>query len=172
MHQNIYSPFTDNNGNDKDFFMVTFADLEQLKNKDIEEGLKIEYKNELSQKVKKKLPKILTSFANEKGGWLFIGVKEDSKALNLIPLKAYELMINNIIKDSTSPTPIYFIRFLTPEDNKDVGVLVIWIPEGENPPYIAQGKIYRRFGSGSSPVNYIEDRYYINKLSRSQSIEI
>ena len=163
---NYYSPFTDDKGNQKDAFEINYNDLQQIKDKEIEEGFQIEYKRELSDSIRSKLAKIITSFANERGGWLFIGVDEIDRQIKPIPKKEYELEINNNLLSNTSPIPEVIIRFLTPENDDSNGVLVIRIPEGDNPPYIAKGRIYRRVGSGSSPIQEIDDRYYLDRLYR------
>jgi hypothetical protein len=41
------------------------------------EGLRIEYKQELSESVRKKLPAIVSSFANSFGGILLVGVRAE-----------------------------------------------------------------------------------------------
>ena len=67
-----YCPFKNLNGEDIPFDEIEYNDLSQLSNAD--EGYKIEYKGDFGDKVKKKLPKVICSFANCTGGWLFIGV--------------------------------------------------------------------------------------------------
>lgn len=167
-----YSPFTDENDQRKNIYQIELRDLEQLREKGIEEGVHIEYKRELSNTVKKRLPNIITSFANEEGGWLFIGIDEDDMSIKYIKNKDYELMLNNILKDITSPIPRIIPRFLTPMGDNSKGVLVVWIPEGDKPPYISNGKIYRRVGSGSSPIKEIEDRYYLDSLYQKSEKKI
>lgn len=166
-----YSPFTDEEGRQKNIFEISFTDLSQLKSKDIEEGTLIEYKEELTNSVKKKLPKIITSFANERGGWLFIGIKDGTKDICPIPEDKYESLINNKLKELTSPFPHTEIRFLKRDASDTEGVLVVWVPEGDRSPYIANGCVYVRRGSNSSPLpvgedrfTAIEDRYHLDKL--------
>ncbi|MFB4336262.1 helix-turn-helix domain-containing protein [Bacillus sp. BR_16] len=164
MITNTYSPFTDNHGNPKTIFELELKDLKQIQEKGIEEGPYIEFKRELSNDVKKKLPNIITSFANERGGWFFIGIDEDDMELNYVEGKEYELTINNILKSNTSPIPRIITKFLSSEEDPNKGIFVAYIPEGENAPYISKGKTYRRVGSGSSPIEEIKDRYYLDKL--------
>jgi hypothetical protein len=166
-----YSPFTDEEGKQKNIFEICFTDLYQLKSKDIEEGTLIEYKQELADSVSGKLPKIITSFANERGGWLFIGIEDGTKGICPIPEEKYESQINNKLKELTSPFPHTEIRFLKKNASDENGVLVVWVPEGDRPPYIANGRVYVRRGSNSSPLRAgedrftaIEDRYHLDKL--------
>lgn len=164
IQKSYYSPFTSEKNEMLSIYEIKFEDLKQLKEKEIEEGFQIEYKSTYNSEVKRKLPKIITSFANEHGGWLFLGIDEDTNEIILVPKIDYEIQIQQIIKSNTSPFPLSFIRFLHPNNNDTEGVVVIWVPEGEDPPYIAKGKIYRRGGSGSDPIKEIEDRFYIDKL--------
>ncbi|MDF9474599.1 helix-turn-helix domain-containing protein [Bacillus cereus] len=164
MITNTYSPFTDEHGNPKTIFEIEFSDLKQLQDKGIEEGPYIEFKREFSNSIKNKLPNFITSFANERGGWFFIGIDEDNMEISCIERQEYELTINNVLKSNTSPVPHIITRFLSPAEDPNIGVFVIFIPEGDNPPYISKGKIYRRVGSGSSPITEIDDRYYLDRL--------
>lgn len=165
-----YSPFNDQYGNKKNIFQLTYEDLNKVKN--IDESIFIDYKQELSNSVFNKIPKFVTSFANESGGWLFIGIN-DSKQITPIPENDYENIINSKLTEETSPVPYIVTRFLKREASDHEGILVIWIPEGKRPPYIANGGIYTRIGSGSQPQSthhdgyyLIKDRYYLDQLYR------
>jgi len=161
---NTYSPFT-NEKNEMIYIEdITFKNLSQLKEKEIEESFQIEYKVDFNTEVKNKIPKVITSFANDHGGWLFIGIENNTRNINLLPKMDYEIQINQILNSNTSPSPFCFIRFIHEETDESKGIIVIWVPEGENPPYIAKGKIYQRSGSSSEPIKDIEDRYYLDTL--------
>ncbi|PGB61164.1 AlbA family DNA-binding domain-containing protein [Bacillus wiedmannii] len=170
MITNTYSPFTNEHGKPKTIFEIEFSDLKQIQDKGIEEGPYIEFKREFSDSIKRKLPNFITSFANERGGWFFIGIDEDNMEISCIERQEYELTINNILKSNTSPVPNIITRFLSPADDPNKGVFIIFIPEGDNPPYISKGKIYRRVGSGSSPIAEIDDRYYLDRLYNKSEI--
>lgn len=149
----FYSPFTDKTGNPVDIFHIQHRHLIQLSSKEIEEGYQVEYKTELTDSVKKKLPKIITSFANSAGGWLFVGV--DEKTLELDKLEKpsrtdYSQIISQLLREHVSPLPRFEARFL--KSNKSTsGVLVVYVYEGTNPPYVADGTVYVRNGSSSEP---------------------
>ena len=162
--ESFYSPFISENGKKKTIGEIEFSDVQRMMEKHLEEGYQLEFKREVSSTVKRKIPNIIASFANEKGGWLIFGVDEDDHSINLLERKEYELFINNMLKDVTNPIPRIVTRFLSPEDHPGQGVFVIWIPEGPNPPYMSYGKIYRRIGSGTSPVTEIDDRYHLDRL--------
>lgn len=134
----FYSPFTDKQGNPIDIYHLQHRHLIQLSNKMIEEGYQIEYKTELTDSVKRKLPKIITSFANSAGGWLFIGVDEKTYDLDRLekPYRTdYSQVIAQILREHTSPIPRFEARFLKAKKSSH-GVLIIYVYEGINPPYI------------------------------------
>lgn len=140
-------------GNPIDIFHIQHRHLTQLSSKVIEEGYQIEYKADLTDSVKRKLPKIITSFANSSGGWLFVGV--DEKTLELDKLKKpsrtdYSQIIAQLLREHVSPLPRFEARFLKTTKSTH-GVLVVYVYEGTNPPYIADGTVYIRNGSSSEP---------------------
>ena len=166
----FYSPFTDDNGVMKYIHEVNFEDLKQLKEKDVSEGISIEYKREYSPSVQKKIPNIISSFANEKGGWIFVGIDENDKDITPIDKKDYELTLNNQLRDLVNPKPRIQTRLICERSDDSKGVLVIYVGEGDSPPYISSGKIYRRIGSGTNQVKEIEDRYHLDKLYEKSKI--
>ncbi|KAF5046987.1 putative DNA-binding domain protein [anaerobic digester metagenome] len=179
-----YSPIKDGNGNPKHFNDISYLDLHQLIRNEIQEGFSVEYKESFTDEVKQKIPKIITSFANEMGGWLFVGVRQigltrrarnvsnKKYLINLIENQDFEAIVVDVLKSKVSPTPYYNIKFLSPKNDPHHGVLVIWVPEGEDPPYISAGTIFQRTGSSSDPVKVIENRYYLDRLfSKKQDFE-
>ncbi len=62
----MFSPFRDDSGTPKELADVTFADLAQLR--DYEEGFALEFKQTFGESVRRKIPKIVASFANSHGG--------------------------------------------------------------------------------------------------------
>ncbi|SCC14490.1 MULTISPECIES: AlbA family DNA-binding domain-containing protein [Priestia] len=164
MSDSFYSPFINKEGRKLTIAEICFSDVEVMVAKQLEEGYQLEFKREVSSTVKRKIPNIIASFANEMGGWLIFGVDEDDYSINLLEKKEYELFIHNMLKDVTNPIPRIFTRFLSPEHTTEYGVFVIWIPEGLYPPYMSYGKVYRRIGSGTSPISEIDDRYHLDRL--------
>lgn len=149
----FYSPFTDKKGNPIDIFHIQHRHLIQLSSKAVEEGYQVEYKADLTDSVKKKLPKIITSFANSSGGWLFVGVDEKTLELNKLKRPSrtdYGQIIAQLLREHVSPLPRFEARFLKPNKSAD-GVLVVYVYEGTNPPYVADGTVYVRNGSSSEP---------------------
>ena len=155
------SIFINEDGEMKNLDELTYDDLKILA--DIEEGYIVEYKSVFDSSVKKKIPQIFTSFANSEGGWLIIGVDDDTK--NLLKIKKeitdFDVTITNLLNKVT-PKPKYECRFIKEKNEDKDGILVIYIYKGEDTPYIANGTVYIR--SGSSKVPITSDRATIDTL--------
>lgn len=126
--------------------------MEQLKA--VDEGYKVEYKKTFDKSVKDKIPAIITSFANSEGGWLIIGIEDDSHDVICIPkVRAdYSQTISQLLKEKTSPIPAFDSKFLRNPKNKDEGVLIVEVYEGKFTPYVANGTVYIRNGSSKEPI--------------------
>ena len=128
------------------------------------EGWYVEYKSQLPNT--RVLAKSLSSFANQYGGWLILGVEEnpDSKTAGDFPglenERVYEALesLRNAAKDLVRPQVTYQSRtFGGPIEpiglKSDRSVIVVHVPEGSNTPYIHNdGRIYIRIGDSSSPI--------------------
>lgn len=168
---NFYSPFTDSKYDFLALAKVSKRHLVQLK--DCDEGYKLEIKENFNSSVKKKIPKIITSFANSDGGWLIIGVDDTTKELKPIPkVRAdYSQTISQLIKRKVSPLPKYDVKFV--KTSKQEGILIVYVYEGNFPPYVADGTIYIRNASSTEPINaerssieylYNKSRIFENEL--------
>ena len=147
----MFSPFRDAQGNPKDLPDITYADLTQLAAMD--EGYVLEFKRTFNASVKAKVPKIIASFANSRGGWLVIGIADDDHALCPVPRASadYSQMIGEMARRHISPAPPFDVRFLPDPENEEQGVIVIKVEEGSFPPYVADGVVEIREGSTSGP---------------------
>lgn len=164
----FYSPFIDENENMLLPHEIKFSHLSHLL--DIEEGYKVEYKSLWNIDVKKKhLAKTISSFANTEGGWLFIGVNNDGSVAPISNERTdFGQQISEIVKSTISPHPVYETIFIQHPDDKDKGVLAIYVHEGREPPYICNGTVYLRVGSSKEPVpasHRAEVDYLISKRS-------
>lgn len=148
----VYSPFFDKKGNPLELSKIRFSHLEQLKA--VDEGYKVEYKRAFDKPVKNKIPAIITSFANSEGGWLIIGIEDNSHDVTCIPKMRsdYSQTISQLLKEKTSPIPSFDSRFLRNPKNKDEGVLLVEVYEGKFSPYVANGTVYIRNGSSKEPI--------------------
>ena len=147
----MFSPFRDARGNPKDLPEITYEDLAQLA--DMDEGYVLEFKRAFNASVKAKVPKIIASFANSRGGWLIIGIADDDHALCPVPrLSAdYGQIIGELCRRHVSPAPSFDVRFLVDPADDAQGVVVIKVEEGSFPPYVADGVVEIREGSTSGP---------------------
>lgn len=115
------------------------------------------------------LPKTVVAFANDAGGEIYIGVRDNPREVAGLPedkLVELEEQISNIIYDCCYPTILPDISFLTAEDKY---LIRITIYRGNMPPYYLKekGKIkgtYIRVGSG----NRLADASMIEELERKK----
>lgn len=161
----MYSPFFDSKGNPLSIERIKYHHLEQLA--DCDEGHHLEYKLLLEDGGKAQLAKEITSFANCEGGWLIVGIDDKTKEIKPIDKKDYSQRIGKIAT-RISPMPEFSTRFLTIPEDKTKGVLVVYVYEGKNAPYICNGSIYVRSGSSKEPIKSA-DRGNIEYLYESSN---
>lgn len=165
----MFNPF------EKPIEQVTLEDILTLKEKNISEGMYVEYKSDFPNNVK--ISHSLASFANTHGGWYFIGIADDE---NNVPLdfNGFSLSdhtnpkekIRDISRDHIDPIPSIQSNLVKLDEEK--GILVIFIQESDETPHICKdGTIYRRSGEGSDPIAE-SDRYAIDRLyDKSKNFE-
>ena len=165
----LYRPFADH------LDEVAPEDLARLT--DVHEGWYVEYKRKMIGN--RELAKSLSSFANQYGGWLFLGVDEDiadNVAAAFPGILNSELQsaldsIRNAAKDLLQPSPYYNVRVFPGPINaiglrKGYSIIVVHVPEGPNSPYVHNdGRIYMRVGDSSEP-KYVTDRATFDLLAR------
>ncbi|WP_308616436.1 ATP-binding protein [uncultured Enorma sp.] len=147
----MFSPFQDEQGAPKGLATVTYTDLAQLS--DLDEGYVLEFKQEFSASVRAKVPKIIASFANSRGGWLVIGISDDGSRICPVPRLAadYSQIIGELCRRHISPAPPFDVRFIADPADAEQGVVVVQVEEGTFPPYVADGVVEVREGSTSGP---------------------
>lgn len=159
-----YSPFTDKKGNRISLSKLRFTDICKIEEKGIEEGYKVEFKSQWDDNFKKKhLCQTIASFANAEGGWLLVGIEDNTgKYIGIDKQRAdFSQTISQKLV-SVTPMPKFDCRFIHETNNKKRGVLVIQVYEGINPPYVCNGTIYTRSGSSKVPIK--SDRSSIDEL--------
>ncbi len=145
----MYSPFLDSKGNSLKISNIRYNHLSQLQ--DCEEGHQLEFKCKLEDNGKAQLAKEIASFANCEGGWLIVGIEDKSKNIEPIEKFDYSQKIGKIAT-RIFPIPEFETKFISlPEDNSR-GVLLIYVHEGRNAPYICNGSVYVRSGSSKEPL--------------------
>lgn len=150
----FYSPLINENGDFLSIDEIEYEHLSQLAERSIQEGYKVEYKKQWDENFKKMhLCQTITSFANSEGGWLFIGINDQGAIVNIHEEKSdFSQTIANKIQSDVSPTPVFECRFIRNPSEMEKGVLVIFVDEGIDPPYICKGTVYIRSGSSKLPV--------------------
>lgn len=146
-----FSPFRDAQGAPKALADVTWADLAQLR--DADEGFALEYKSAWTPSVRRKIPKVVASFCNSRGGWIVIGVADADRSVRPIrrPHTDFGQTVGELCRRHVSPVPRFDVRFVAdPEDDRQ-GVALIRVEEGDFPPYVADGIVEVREGSTSGP---------------------
>ena len=162
----MFSPFKDRKGQFLNIHDIKYNHIKQLE--DIDEGYKVEFKETFDNNVKKKIPAIVTSFANSEGGWLIIGINDDTHKPTFIQKERgdYSQKISLILKNNkVSPLPRFETKFIyKPNSNRKEGILIVYIYEGNSTPYVSNGTIYVRNGSNKEPV--LSERSTIEFLYR------
>jgi hypothetical protein len=147
----MFSPFRAEDGSPKLLAQVAWDDLAQLK--ELDEGFALEFKRENNASVRRKIPKIVASFANSRGGWLVIGIADDTKDVVPVPRPQtdFSQTLGEMCRRHVSPVPPFDVRFIADPADSGQGVIVVQVGEGDFPPYIADGLVEIREGSTSGP---------------------
>lgn len=149
----MYSPFFDTKGKPIELNRVKYEHIEQLK--EIDEGHHIEYKRLLEDGGKAQLAKEIASFANCEGGWLIVGIEDKTREVCPVEKIDYSQKIGKIVCRVT-PIPEFETKFIVLPNDSSKGILLIYVYEGRNAPYICEGGIYIRSGSSKEPIKAAE----------------
>lgn len=131
------------------------------------EGRRLEFKE--TMQTQGSLPKTVIAFANDAGGEIYIGVRDNPRGVVGLPedkLVELEEQISNIIYNCCYPTIIPDISFLTVEDKYLIKIIIY---RGNMPPYYLKEKgktngTYIRVGSA----NRLADASMIEELERKK----
>lgn len=141
-----------------------FPPEELAKLRDVHEGWFVDYKAKPITAAK--FAKSLSAFANQFGGWLFVGIQESSDnhptAESFPGVKSADVdnvlvQVREGVSAHVSPD-IYFESRIIAGPVDSIGlpdgfcIVVIKVPEGPNPPIVhSSGCIYRRIADSSAP---------------------
>jgi hypothetical protein len=157
-----YSPFKKSIFDD-----IDINDLQRLVAEEVTEGYVIEFKREPPDD-NQKIARSIASFANTNGGWLFFGVYEENRVAKNIcgydkgSFTQQDERVRSITSSRIDPVPVIHCRIIN--TNSKQAVLVVFIPKGEDTPYItSDGRIYRRHQDSSEPIAET-DRHAIDRL--------
>jgi len=137
----------------------TLADVRSLIQSRIEEGLTLEYKEEVDRDSKD-IAKDISAFANTEGGTIIYGVKSQDKIaidLNWLENVGVDERIQNIAMTTIHPRleEVKVIRIPNPENGSQT-VYVVDIPKSPNQPHMVFNRYYIRRGSVSSAMEDAE----------------
>ena len=163
-----YSPF------DKALDRLQPSDLAVLR--DTREGWYVEYKSE--PVPARSLAKSLSAFANTYGGWLFLGVSEESKdhavagdfpGVATSDVDGLLQRLRHSAAEHLNPAPIFNTKVLhgpceAIELRAGRAVVAVEIPRSLITPHVHKdGRIYRRVADGSEPKPE-SDRFVLDQL--------
>ena len=146
---------------------ITFEDVESFC-EERPEGVRVEYKTEI-----KHIPKIVSSFANDRGGIFLIGVKADKTKNEVIfPIEGIpetpgiQEQIQQSALNGIYPAVIPEVKLVDVPDSENV-VVVIYVDESTQAPHAIQNstRVYIRTGSITEPYE-LADMDRINYMFR------
>jgi len=152
----------------KGLTQLSFDDVvSEINSRELTEGLYIDWKADIPNA----LGKYVASFANTRGGYIFIGIKEDPATKKADKFDGISILQNpldkvrNLIKDTISPVPYFENALIKESEESKTGILILYIPESATTPHIYKnGKIYVRQAEGSDPLDEIKDRFSLDQL--------
>lgn len=124
-----------------DLDTLTFADVEDFVALGIDEGVRVDYKDQVPQRF----GDIVTAFSNAIGGVAILGVQNNNGkpgAMTGIPRNArsdLKTQIANKIVSTVFPRPEFSIA-VVPHTTPNVDVAVVRVDEGHETPYMFDGK--------------------------------
>ncbi len=111
------------------------------------EGDTVDYKESLSASVvQDKLPKVVSSFANTRGGVVFLGVDDEGEPVNSIDRKARDT-ISQVLTAHLEPLPSVEFRAL---QHRGFDLVAVLVAEGADKPYLFKGRgVFVRYNGTS-----------------------
>jgi len=152
--------------------------IEGLKDRlrDVPEGLYVEYKGAETIGQTDDIAKAIAAFANTHGGWLFLGIEEDTNNDNrpkedgfcgIRMADAETQRMYHIATDHLDPGPQIAVAAVALSDAEASNrIIAIHVAESDDPPLIRRkdGRVYVRTGNTSRPVDYIKNRVELEGL--------
>ncbi len=157
---------------------IAFEDIESFC-EEWPEGVRVEYKLDVEE-IKGKIPKIVSSFANDLGGIFLIGVEADQVRNEVISIpgvpqqKGIDEKIQKSALDGIYPAVIPEVKIVNVPDSENM-VVVVRVDESVQAPHAIQNstRIYIRTGSITNPYDLADmDRinYMFKRREDSQVV--
>lgn len=151
-----------------------------LKLKAVHEGWYVDYKQ--APLKPRSYAKAISAMANTYGGWVFIGVKEQSRDHNTagsfpgVRSDQTDLICQNIrqaVAEHLNPTPFFEIKAVnSPDASSGENVICVHVPASSKAPIIhSDGRIYRRVNDASEPVQENNREAVEHLIRRSDRVE-
>ncbi|MCY4568668.1 MAG: ATP-binding protein [Candidatus Poribacteria bacterium] len=153
---------------------ITFGVAESFC-KEIPEGVRVEYKQEITH-----IPKIVSSFANTLGGIFIIGVEADKETnMAIFPIKGIpkasgiEEQIQRSASDGIYPAVMPDAKIVDIPNTNNV-VVVVRVDESVQAPHAIQNstKIYVREGSTTPPYEFADVDRIVYMLKRREDSQV
>ncbi len=161
--------------------LKTEEDIQRLIDDRIPENYTLDYKEEPWPEKKGKntaneIAKDISSFANNQGGIIIVGVKEDKRTKLPVARTPFEIgdweeRIDDVHDTSIKPfIEGLRIRRIISDEQKGKGYLIIEIPESPNAPHMVAttNKYYRRTNSGAQPMSEAEVAELYNRRQEQE----
>jgi hypothetical protein len=158
---------------------ITPDDIKQFAQK-FPEGLRVEYKSALTDTVRRKVPAIISSFANSYGGVLIFGVNTQ-QGVPVEPIEGYDtpdreelsLSIQNSCIENINPSVFPRTRQI-PSDVAGKAFLVVEVDESPEAPHAIENSrvVYVRTGDSQRPYDIGDVQTIERLLSRRKGIAI
>jgi len=136
---------------------LCYEDVEEFCRR-FRENIRVEYKSTFDDNVKRKLPKVLSSFANSYGGILIIGIRANAG----VPVEPFEgiafddpeprLTVENICRSGVFPEPVIYQQ-IVPSQIEGNAFLVVQVNESPRAPHAIENstQVYVRTGDSANP---------------------
>lgn len=164
---------------DRSIHDLTFEDLQALVDNRVPEGPHIDYKQNAysgRDEDKREMLRDIVALANAKGGYLILGIIEDSssRAVGFAPIVDAHQIAQSIrqtyLDGIQERIPGIDIRVIEAEENQ--GIIVIFVPASEQLPHMVAREhrtdFYRRYGTDkrSMTIGEIRDGFLYNPIYR------
>jgi schlafen family protein len=144
------------------------------------EGLRVEYKGALTDTVRRKVPAIISSFANSYGGILIIGINTE-QGVPVEPIEGYDtpdreelsLTVQNLCIENINP-PIFPRTRQIPSDVAGKAFLVVEVDESPEAPHAIENSrsVYIRTGDSQRPYDIGDIQTVERLLTRRKGIAV
>jgi hypothetical protein len=155
---------------------LAFEDVEEFCQR-FKENVRVEYKSTFDDSVKKKLPKVLTSFANSYGGILIIGINAPAGVPQepfegiVFPEREPGLTVQSLCRDDIFPEIPLYTSFV-PSRIPDNAFLVVQVNESQKAPHAIENstQVHVRAEGGTERTSLADITHIERMLLRRRDV--